>query len=45
MLDITIVSTEFKGSTFAKCLSNVIADWSFPKGKTKSDPFDLPQTF
>jgi hypothetical protein len=42
---ITIVSTEFKGTTFAKCLTGLIGDWTFPKSKQKSAPFDLPQTF
>jgi hypothetical protein len=42
---INLVSTEFKGSTFAKCLTGLIGDWSFPKSKQKSAPFDLPQTF
>jgi hypothetical protein len=42
---ISIISTEFKGSTFAKCLSGVIGDWKFPKSKQKSDPYELPQTF
>jgi hypothetical protein len=42
---ITIVSTEFKGTTFAKCLSGLIGDWTFPKSKVKSAPYDLPQTF
>jgi hypothetical protein len=42
---ITIVSTEFKGTTFAKCLSGLIGDWTFPKSKQRSAPFDLPQTF
>ena len=42
---ITLVSSEFKGSTFAKCLTGLIEDWSFPKSKQKSAPFDLPQTF
>ncbi|MBL0123355.1 MAG: AgmX/PglI C-terminal domain-containing protein [Betaproteobacteria bacterium] len=43
--NINIVSTEFKGSTFAKCLTGLIGDWSFPKSKQKSAPYDLPQTF
>ena len=43
--NINIVSTEFKGSTFAKCLTRLIGDWSFPKSKQKSAPYDLPQTF
>ncbi len=42
---VTIVSTEFKGTTFAKCLTGVIGDWSFPKSKQRSAPYDLPQTF
>lgn len=42
---INIVSTEFKGSSFAKCLTGLIGDWSFPKSKQKSAPYDLPQTF
>jgi len=43
--DISIVSTEFKGTTFAKCLSGVIGDWKFSKAKEKSAPYDLPQAF
>jgi len=42
---ITIVSTEFKTTTFATCLTGVIRDWTFPKAKEKSAPFDMPQTF
>jgi hypothetical protein len=42
---ITIVSSQFKGTTFATCLGDKIKNWSFNKAKQKSDPYDLVQGF
>ena len=42
---ISIVSTQFKGTTFATCLGEKIRGWTFGKAKQKSDPYDLLQAF
>jgi hypothetical protein len=43
--DIAVVSSEIKGTTFEKCLTEAIRGWTFSKAKEKSAPYDLPQTF
>jgi hypothetical protein len=43
--DMAVVSSEIKGTTFEKCLTEAIRGWTFSKAKEKSAPFDLPQTF
>lgn len=42
---ISIVSTQFKSTTFATCLGEKIRGWTFGKAKQKSDPYDLLQAF
>jgi len=43
--DITLVSTEFKNTTFDNCLSDAVKGWTFQKAKQKSAAYDLLQTF
>jgi hypothetical protein len=43
--DLAVVSTEFKGTTFEKCLTEAIRGWTFSKAKEKSAPYELVQTF
>lgn len=43
--DISIISTQFKSTTFATCLSDRIRGWTFTKAKEKSAAYDLLQTF
>ena len=43
--DIIMVSSQFKGTTFASCLGEKIRGWSFSKAKEKSAPYELVQTF
>jgi hypothetical protein len=43
--DVVVVSTEFKGTTFEKCLNETIKGWTFTKAKEKSAPYEMPQTF
>jgi hypothetical protein len=43
--DISIVSTQFKGTTFATCLSDKIRGWTFTKAKEKSANYDLLAAF
>lgn len=39
------MSTQFKSTTFANCLSGKIRGWTFSKAKQKSDAYDLLQAF
>jgi hypothetical protein len=43
--DISIVSTQFKNTTFATCLSDKIRGWTFSKAKEKSANYDLLAAF
>ena len=43
--DVSIVSTQFKSTTFANCLSDKIRGWTFTKAKEKSANYDLLASF
>jgi len=43
--DVQLVSTQFKGTTFATCLNDRIRGWSFSKGKQKSERYEMLQSF
>jgi hypothetical protein len=42
---VSTVSTQFKGSTFEKCVSDQIRNWTFPKHKNKGKPIDQAYSF
>ena len=45
VIDVQVVSEEFKSTYFAGCVTGLVKTWKFPKHKTAGEPIVFPFKF